>query len=163
MSLSDEYEERYLQPGEVAFADRFTRMHTLLGSCVSITVWHPMLRIGGMCHYMLSNRTGIRPTGVLDGRYAEDAIALLLQEIERRGTHPQDYELKLFGGGNQFGTSIIEPALLVSTQNVETGQRLLSEHGFSVKALHLGGIGHRRLIFEIATGQVWVRHVEGNN
>ncbi len=163
MSLIKEYQERFVQPGEVIFADSSTRLHTLLGSCVSITVWHPMLRIGGMCHFMLSSRSGPRPKGSLDGRYADEAVSLLLEEIERRETHPQEYELKLFGGGDQFATSIIDPALSVSTRNVETGQRLLSEHGFSVKALHLGGVGHRRLIFEIATGQVWVRHVEGDD
>ncbi|MBL8511280.1 MAG: chemotaxis protein CheD, partial [Betaproteobacteria bacterium] len=46
----------FLQPGEFYFGDADTRIRTLLGSCVSITMWHPTRRIGGMCHYMLPTR-----------------------------------------------------------------------------------------------------------
>src|SRR5262245_20243998 len=45
--------EIFLQAGEFYFGGEKTRIRTLLGSCVAITVWHPKLRIGGMSHYML--------------------------------------------------------------------------------------------------------------
>ncbi len=48
--------EVFLQPGELYFGDGRTRVRTLLGSCVAIAVWHPRLRIGGLCHYMLPSR-----------------------------------------------------------------------------------------------------------
>jgi len=37
-----------LQAGELHFGNRNTRIRTLLGSCISITAWHPQLPIGGM-------------------------------------------------------------------------------------------------------------------
>ena len=40
--------EIFLHPGEFYFGDRHTRIRTLLGSCVSIILWHPRLLIGGM-------------------------------------------------------------------------------------------------------------------
>ena len=46
----------FLHPGECYFGGGPTRIATLLGSCVSITVWHPRLLVGGMCHYMLPSR-----------------------------------------------------------------------------------------------------------
>jgi chemotaxis protein CheD len=158
-----EYCEQYLQPGEVFFGDHWNRVHTILGSCVSITAWHPLLRIGGMCHYMLARKPASKQPGLLDGRYAEDAVRLLLNEISIRGTHPQEYELKMFGGGHQFDGHGLAQVLGVSVTNVEVGCRLLNEHGFLVRAQHLGGVGHRKLIFDIATGQVWVRHATGEN
>ena len=48
--------EIFLQPGDFYFGDRDTRIRTLLGSCVSITMWHPRLHVGGMCHFMLPER-----------------------------------------------------------------------------------------------------------
>ena len=45
--------EVFLQPGELYFGDRYTRLRTLLGSCVSIVLWHREALLGGMCHYML--------------------------------------------------------------------------------------------------------------
>lgn len=155
---NEEFRVVYLGLGEVAFGDRSTRIHTILGSCVSFTLWHPELLIGGMCHYMLANKP--KKTRGLDGRYAADAIKLLLNEISARGTSPHEYELKMFGGGNQFESLDSQPAGLISKKNIEIGSQLLTEQGFEVKAQHLGGTGHRKIIFEIATGQVWVRHVE---
>ena len=52
---------------------------TLLGSCVSISLWHPRRKIGGMCHYMLPSRGGCEASAP-DGRYADEVIALMLQE-----------------------------------------------------------------------------------
>jgi chemotaxis protein CheD len=31
-------------------------IRTVLGSCVSITLWHPVKRVGGMCHFLLPTR-----------------------------------------------------------------------------------------------------------
>ena len=42
--------EIFLQPGELWFGDEQTRIRTILGSCVAVTLWHPGRRIGGMCH-----------------------------------------------------------------------------------------------------------------
>lgn len=46
----------FLQPGEWYFGEGNTRVRTTLGSCVAIVLWHPVRRIGGMCHYMLPSR-----------------------------------------------------------------------------------------------------------
>ena len=149
--------EIFLQPGELYFGDRDTRIRTVLGSCVSLTLWHPQLLIGGMCHYMLPGR-GRPAAGTLNGKYADEALALLLQEIKAAGTHPREYELKLFGGGNMF------PRLVkagdcrdVPCKNVLAGRALAARHGFAVKAEHLGGVGHRNVIFDLWSGHVWVR------
>lgn len=133
------------------------RLRTLLGSCVAITVWHSALKIGGMCHYMLPERGRGKITR-LDGRYADEAILLLLKEALRRQTNPYDYEVKLFGGGNMFTHTKKKGAKLnIANRNVIAGQELLQRHGFAVAAEHLGGDGHRNIIFDIGTGDVWLR------
>ena len=44
-----------LLPGQWAFV-RAGALKTLLGSCVSILVWHRERGFGGMCHYLLPER-----------------------------------------------------------------------------------------------------------
>ena len=154
--------EIFLQPGEFWFGDRDTRIRTLLGSCVSITMWHPRLRIGGMCHFMLPERGARAHADGLDGRYAGDAIELFLRELRAAHTRPQDYQVKLFGGGRMFRSrhAADGPAALdVGTRNVEAARTLLRTHGFRVRAAHVEGEGHRNLIFDIGSGEVWLRHV----
>jgi chemotaxis protein CheD len=46
----------FLRPGDCYFGGQNTSIRTVLGSCVSMTFWHPQLRVGGMCHYMLPKR-----------------------------------------------------------------------------------------------------------
>lgn len=149
----------FLNPGEVFFGDSETRIRTILGSCVAITVWHPRQRIGGMCHYMLPVR-GRGKVVSLDGKYADEAILLLLKEILRNRSNPYEYQVKLFGGGNMFShipSKTTHRHLNVADRNVVAGRTLLAQHGFTIAAEQLGGQGHRQIIFEVATGDVWVR------
>lgn len=154
--------EIYLQPGEWWFGDQDTRIRTVLGSCVSLVVWHPQRLIGGMCHYMLPNRARPEPTGRLDGRYADEAVQLLLQEIGKIGTRPQEYQAKLFGGGSMFGDRYCEGKSCwhgnVPDRNVEAGRALVARHGFKLTAEHLGGRGHRQVVFDIWNGHAWLKH-----
>lgn len=162
--------EIFLQPGEFYFGEADTRIRTLLGSCVAITFWHPERRIGAMCHYLLASPSGRRSLG-LDGRYGEDALLMFLSEAVRRDTDPADYVVKIFGGGNMFPLktrdpcaaepceNVIEACGNVACRNGMIGRALLRRQGFAIAAEHLGGTGHRNVIFDIASGHVWVRHV----
>jgi chemotaxis protein CheD len=149
--------EIFLQPGEVYFGVRDTRIRTLLGSCVAIVMWHPGMLTGGMCHYMLpSAPSGRRAT--LDGRYADEALELMLLEIRNACTSPAEYQVKLFGGGHMFSGNQSIRVDHVGARNVEMARVLMKRHGFSAQAEHLGGTGHRTVMLDIWSGHVWVRH-----
>jgi chemotaxis protein CheD len=150
--------EFFLHPGDYHFGGADTRIHTVLGSCVSITMWHPALRIGGMCHYMLPGRCP--ETDPQDAKYAAGAIACFLRDVRRSNTSPQQYEVKMFGGGRQFPHLPTTPSLNVAANNIEAGIALLDQHGFALTVRDLGGTGARRLIFDIATGDVWLRALD---
>lgn len=151
--------EIFLQPGEHYFGERNTRIRTILGSCVSMTFWHPKLLVGGMCHYMLPSRSLERRKIAAfehDGRYADEALALLMKEIDTTGAPHREFEVKLFGGGNMFPEQHREQPH-VGLRNVDTARRLVARHGFNCVAEHLGGLGHRNVIFNVWSGEVWVR------
>lgn len=148
--------EVVLHPGEYFFGNRHDRIRTVLGTCVSVTCWHPRLHIGGMCHYMLPSRMH-RKAWELDGRYADEAIEWLLREVKRHGTHPREYQVKMFGGGNMFPESGRVNVPHIGVINVSAGRHLLELHGFTSSVEELGGAGHRAIIFEIGNGHVWVK------
>jgi chemotaxis protein CheD len=144
----------FLQPGELYFGDRYTRIRTLLGSCVSLVLWHKAERLGGMCHYMLPSRHN--HNGQFDGRYADEALHLLLKEIRNSGTQPNDYRISLFGGGNMFAGAMTQQS--IGLMNVNAGLELLAAHGLQCHFKHAGGEGYRNLIFEVCSGDVSLRH-----
>lgn len=162
-SLPESAFDVFIHPGEWFFGDADTRIRTVLGSCVAIVLWHPQQRIGGMCHYMLPGRGQPRPADApLDGRYADEAIDLLCSEIHQARTRVQDYQVKLFGGGNMF-LSCEKPIATagpdVPRRNVSIARELLQEHGFkAIAAEHVGGGGHRNVVFDVWSGDVWMRH-----
>jgi chemotaxis protein CheD len=148
----------FLQPGELYFGDYNTRIRTILGSCVAITLWHPQLRIGGMCHYLLASKRQ-QPGSEPDGRYADDVMKIFMTELNRTATSPAQYVVKMFGGGNQFPGKHKPASTSVPDNNILAGRKLLKDYGFEIKAEHLGGTGHRNVIFDLSNGHVWIRHV----
>lgn len=149
--------EIFLQPGEYFFGDQDTRIRTILGSCVSVTVWHPKLLLGGMCHIMLPSRSG-QAQGNIDGKYADEAVELLLAEIKSAGTSAKEYQVKVFGGSDMFTHQKPTEALTIGQKNTQTVKALLNKNQFNIHAEHLGGSGHRYIIFDVWSGYVWVRH-----
>lgn len=148
--------EVYLLPGEYFVGDARYRIRTVLGSCVSITLWYRRLRIGAMSHFLLSEREGEAAQG-LSGRYGSDAMKLMVQQLQERGVRERDCEAKVFGGGTMFPG--IEAGVLpgIGHRNGLAAEKLLSEYGIPVVSESLFGTGHRHILFDVATGDVWVR------
>lgn len=156
--------EVVLKIGQFYFGGGRTKIRTLLGSCVSIAMWHPRLKMGGMCHYMLPQRgTGGAASIAAGGNYADEVMQMFLRELRRTGTQPKDYIVKLLGGGCMFADKLTDTAAVrtdvreVSARNIAAGKALLAKHGFIISAEHSGGYGSREVVFELWSGDVWIR------
>jgi chemotaxis protein CheD len=148
----------FLGPGEYHVASAGVRIRTVLGSCVSITLWSAARRIGAMSHFLLSERVAGGPAE-LDGRYAEEATALMLRDLAREGVTPQQCQAKLFGGGNMFPQHVSPSAGNIGHRNGEAARALMIQHSIPIVSESLFGVGYREVIFDIATGDVWLRQV----
>lgn len=143
-----------LQPGEYVVGEAGQRIRTVLGSCVSMTLWCGERRIGAMSHYMLAYRTA---HDECSGRYGEDALALMLAELARRGIDRMRCEAKVFGGGRMFGAESAGSHMDVGRRNGEAAHMLLQANGITLVSESLFGTGHREILFDIASGHVWCR------
>nr|WP_297350954.1 chemotaxis protein CheD [uncultured Caldimonas sp.] len=150
--------EVVLQPGQYFVGDARYRMRTVLGSCVSITLWHAAKRVGAMSHFLLPQRTNAHHGGPLDARYGEEALRLMLQRLfVDHGVAPRECEAKVFGGGDMFPLRDQDPGCSVGRRNGEAAHRLLLAHGIPVRSESLFGKGHRQIYFDVDSGDVWVR------
>ena len=165
-------DEVILQPGDFHFGDRHTRIVTLLGSCISVTMWHPRLLIGGMCHYMLPSRRD-KKIHDLDGRYGSEAILMFFREALRHNADPNEFVVKVFGGGNMFPEnktqevchdkpceSVFDSCRNVSCKNAVQGLSELDRYRFKIASKSLGGNSSRKIIFDVWSGDVWMRQNE---
>jgi chemotaxis protein CheD len=151
-----------LHAGEYCFGNADTHVHTLLGSCIAITVWHPDRRIGGMCHFALPSPSGRVPGPKLDPRYAEDCIQQFKRSAARHQTELLSYDVKIFGGGNMYKKRPWQNLDSVQNQpvgdkNVASAATLLMDEGIDILVAHVGEYGYRQIVFDISTGDVWVQ------
>ncbi len=147
----------FLLPGKFYFAEAPLCIQTLLGSCVAITMWHPQRRIGGMCHYMLPSRE-VRGHQ-LNGKYADETMRMFEQEAQRYNTKLQEYQIKLFGGGSMFTYPHSQQRHInIAKNNVAMAHKLLDKYGLQFTAQDLGRSGYRNVIFDLSSGDVWVKH-----
>jgi len=153
---------RFINPGEFFFCESNCQIHTILGSCIAITLWHPTLKIGGMCHFVLPGSSAANkialPDPKLNGRYSDEAMALFEREIIRRGTNFKEYQAKIFGGSNMLVNSTLLENELIGTKNSVAAKNHLSERDVPILVAHIGETGYRRITFDVATGDVWVKH-----
>lgn len=156
---ADHLIEIFLQPGEHFVGDASFRIRTLLGSCVSITLWHPVRRIGAMSHFLLPSRN-TPAGGGLDGRYGEEVMCIMIRELADNQVKPNECIGKIFGGGNMFPGQTRTDARNVGIKNGEAARAMLTAHKIPIVSESLFGIGHRQIIFDISNGDVWARQIK---
>ena len=154
----------FLHPGDFVFAEPGTHVHTVLGSCIAICLWHPVLHIGGMCHFVLPFRPSAesKPEEP-DGRYGDEAMKLFDLALKLHQTHYKEYQAKIFGGANMFrGTSASSKDALIGERNADKAMQLLMNRGAAITVVHVGEQGHRRIVMDVGTGDVWVKYKSDN-
>ena len=164
--------EMHLPAGKFHFGGGEVRVHTLLGTCVAIAVWHPVQRIGGICHYLLPTRGSVRADESAPmGLYADEAMSLFAEALRATRTEARDYVTKIAGGGNMFpdhmaaagcrdgGCNAVRRALCpsVGCRNIVAAHRLLQSAGFSITSEDVGGEGSRQVMFDLWSGDLWVK------
>jgi len=153
---------RFINPGGFFFGKSNCQIHTLLGSCIAITLWHPRLHIGGMCHFVLPRKRNpknvFHEDAELDGRYSDVAMVLFEIEAEKHNTKLKDYQVKIFGGSNMLTNSTLREDELIGTKNTEAALKHLNERDMTLLVAHVGETGHRRIVLDVSTGDVWVKH-----
>ncbi len=141
-----------LGQGELYFGGAPGTITTLLGSCVAVTLWHPRLHIGGMCHVVVPQK--LKQT--CDFRYPCCVVEQFNKDVAQYGTRPGEYKVGIYGGGNMFPDIQTDRKLLVGLRNIESMQDLMEASGFKVSEFHVGGNSYRRVSLRLENGEVIV-------
>lgn len=143
----------FLRPGDWLFGHGPVRVSTLLGSCISIVLWAPRLRVGAISHCLLPERPRQDRQAALDGRYGSDAGEWMERQLRACGCPWSEVEASLAGGaGAGTGGSAI------GTANIRWAQQWAAERGLVFTQQDVGGRVVRRLTFNLADGSLTVAH-----
>ena len=75
-----------------------------LGSCVGIALYDPASKVGGLSHILLSDSTQFNnmKRALNRAKFADTAIPLLTQEMEKMGAKRARLQAKIAGGSQLF-------------------------------------------------------------
>jgi chemotaxis receptor (MCP) glutamine deamidase CheD len=138
--------------GDVATSTRPATLDALLGSCVSVCLYDPYLRAGGINHILL-------PGSGLDTRFGVHAMELLINELMKQGADRRRFIAKAFGGANVLAGLV--PAT-IGDDNAEFVREFLATERIPLVAERLGGTHAVHLHFKTDTGKAVVRTVDGS-
>lgn len=151
--------ERYasvVQPGAWR-VDSAIPMSTLLGSCVAVCLFDPLLKIGGINHFMLPEMGRSRYGDVdsmLSGNFAMEALlnALLVQ-----GAKKVRLQAKAFGGGTIIDSD--PGALSIGMRNANFAKEWLQREGIPLRSSDFLGPWSRKVIFLPFNGEAFCKRL----
>lgn len=133
------------------------RLITLgLGSCVGVTLYDAMTKIGGLAHVMLPDSRQFQHVDNM-GKYADTALPRMARDLERLGGHLPRLRAKLAGGAQMFRSSNQGSLLRIGERNVEMCRLVLRQLGIPIVAEDVGGSHGRTIILYTESGNLLVR------
>jgi chemotaxis protein CheD len=143
-------------PGEYAIGSGDFKIITVLGSCVSACLHDPIVRIGGMNHFMLPDSADPDEAASVSMRYGGCAMEVLINQLLKAGAKRNNLEAKVFGGGNLLGT---KSSIRVGPKNSNFVKTYLETEGIPILAADLDKTWGRKVLFDPLTGKVRVKKV----
>lgn len=133
------------------------RLITLgLGSCVGVSLYDPMVKVGGLLHVMLPDSTQFSNVNKL-AKFADTGIPLMIQELQKMGARINRMQAKLVGGAQMFSGLDEKMTLNIGLRNTEKSREVLSNLNIRILAEDVGGNRGRTMIVDTASGMVTIR------
>lgn len=97
-----------------------------LGSCIGLTFYDPVRKMGGMVHYMLPDSTLIRNNTNI-AKFADTGIQELLKRVLEAGASRTRLVAKIAGGAKMFGLSGGSSIGNVGEKNAIAARKILKQ------------------------------------
>jgi chemotaxis protein CheD len=133
---------------------------TGLGSCVGLTLFDPLLKLGGMAHIMLPTSDIAREGQLNIAKYADTAIPELLQRMKSKGASMTRLVAKMAGGAQMFAFMGGTDTMRIGPRNVEATKQVLEYYSIPLVSEETGGNYGRTVELYSLTGVFIIRSVQ---
>jgi chemotaxis protein CheD len=123
-----------------------------LGSCLGLTVYDPLAKVGGLLHAMLP-LSSINPQKAADNpaMFVDTGVPRLFMALYERGAQKNRLVVKAAGCGNPLSKNEI---FKIGERNYTILKKLLWKNNILLESEDVGGTASRTIHFELSTGQV---------
>lgn len=125
-----------------------------IGSCIIITLYDPVHKIGAMAHPILPQKN----SDTIDNpaRYVDSAISEMLKVLKKQGLIKLSLEAKIVGGADMFRVLGNNPQS-IGAKNVKAAVSKLEKEGIKIVATDTGENCGRSVAFDLKTGLLEVK------
>lgn len=126
-----------------------------LGSCIAVILWDPVLKAGGMLHYMLPlSSTNPEKAESNPAMFADTGVPVLFRQMYAQGSKKEDIIVKVAGGGQLYDDG---GAFQIGQRNYTVLRKIFWKNGILIAAEDIGGPISRTVRLFLDTGEVLVR------
>lgn len=160
-------ESHFLKPADLYFTAESMVIKTVLGSCVTMTMFSPRTGIAAACHAVLptcNEKSCPLETCMNKNKFVACVIPEMLRRFKRLGIWPDELEIKMFGGADMLvvkkGSWSGENGR-VGRKNILMARELVQNNNLKLKNADVGGTLGRKLFFDTETGEVLLKRLSG--
>jgi len=144
---------------EMKVAKAPDRIVTLgLGSCVGLTLYDPMTKIGGMVHIMLPSSAEMSDPAN-KAKFADTAVPVLINAMVKAGANRLMLRAKLTGGASMFQSTGSNSLMNIGERNAKMCKEALKAQRINVMSEDIGGKSGRSIELNCDTGELQIRTV----
>lgn len=130
-----------------------------LGSCVGVTLYDNLTKVGGLAHVMLPDSTLSGKKDYNPGKFADTAIDVLIEEMLKQGASKNRMVSKIAGGAQMFQIKSENNIMQIGKRNVEAVRNKLNQLNIRIVAEDVEGNYGRTIEFFCEDGRLAVRTI----
>ncbi|MBR1420832.1 MAG: chemotaxis protein CheD [Selenomonadaceae bacterium] len=130
-----------------------------LGSCIGVSLYDPVSKIGGLLHIMLPDSRQARASDN-PAKFADTGLPLMLNDVLAQGANKSRLVAKLAGGAQMFAFANATDIMKVGTRNVEAVKQVLRTMGIKLLAEDTGGNYGRTVQIDLSNGVYKVKTID---
>lgn len=126
-----------------------------LGSCIGVTIWDPIAKVGGMLHYMLPD-SDVSPEKAkrAPAMFCNTGVPMMFKAAYKLGAQKSRLIVKIAGGARLLDDN---NTFNIGKRNYVALRQIFWKNGVMIKAEDVGGAVSRTVKLHIATGAVSVK------
>jgi chemotaxis protein CheD len=126
-----------------------------LGSCIAVILFDPVVRVGGMLHFMLPDASmDIAKAKHRPAMFADSGIPALFKQTYQLGSTKKNVIVKIAGGSQIMDENGV---FNIGKRNYLAVRKIFWKNNVLVAAEHVGGNVNRTVRLEMATGRVFMK------
>lgn len=150
--------QKYLVPSSIITSRQPVIIKTVLGSCISVCMFDPKNKIGGMNHFMMPYWQGV---GLATPKFGNIAMRKLYDSLLKMGAAKEHLISKVFGGAEML--NITSETFNIGKKNIAASNAFLNEFEIPVYSSDVGGKQGRKILFNTSTGEVLLQRIDNRN